>query len=257
MKSMARSPKATEYLKWNRLLKKLSVTPDQILALPQVTPYITRSLKLQRQRVLELLRMSAEPEVTRFLEAYDSHLIPDEVRHQFNYEFYCAVSGIGPLRLLELLAAQIVRSGAQHSAITAALRHPEVVEATITSALIPGPDGRGDRDTLHKAVGFLPQPKGAVTNINLQANAQAGSAAVAVTAPPPELTIRSLTDRFNDARGLTKGAQAQLPEHSESEGEEVPEEIVLDDDDQERVAVMAPAQRLARRMYEEEKSVED
>lgn len=250
---MARFQKTDEYAKWNRLLRKLGVTPEQIRSLPQITPYLTRQLKLPRDRVLDLLRMSAEPEVIRFLEAYDSHLIPDEVRSAFNYEFYCAVSGISPLRLLELLAAQIVRSGAQHSAIAAALRHPEVVEATIQSALVPGPDGRGDRDTLHKAVGFLPQPKGAQTTIHLQANAQSGAAAVAVSAPPPELTIRSLTDRFNDARGLRNTPPA-LAEKNESE--EIPEEIIMDERP-ELVPVMAPAQRLAQRMYEEEKSPEE
>lgn len=249
---MARSPKKREYAGWNRLLRKLSLTPEQILALPQITPYITRHLKLPRSRVLDLLRMSSEPEVARFLEAYDSPLIPDEQRSNFNYEFYCAASGTGPLRLLELLGAQIVRQGAQHSAITAALRHPEVVEATIESALLVGPDGRGDRDTLHKAVGFLPQPKGAVTNINLQANAQSGAAAQVVSAPPPELTIKSLTDRFNDAKGLKGPSQPQLAEKNECE--EIPEEIIKADQD--RVLVMAPAQRLARRMFDEDRAEE-
>lgn len=252
---MARS-QTNEYAKWNRLLRKLSVTPEQIHSLPQITPYLTRSLKLPRQRVIELLRMSAEPEVIKFLEAYDSRLIPDEVRDQFNYEFYCAICGLSPLRLLELLAAQIVRSGAQESAIKAALRHPEVVEATIESALIHGPDGKGDRDTLHKAVGFLPQPKGAQTTIQIQANAQAQAQSASVAAPPPELTIRSLTDRFNDAKGL-RGNPPALAEKNQHE--EIPEDFLEETADErpELVPVMAPAQRLARRMYEEEKSPED
>lgn len=256
---MARSQKTAdhEYLKWNRLLRKLGVTPEQILALPQITPYITRQLKLPRERVIGLLRMSSDAEVTRFLEAYDSHLVPEEQRANFNYEFYCAASGLSPLRLLELLAAQIVRQGAQHSALTAALRHPEVVQATIDSALVLGPDGKGDRDTIHKAVGFLPQPKGAQTTIQIQANAHAGAIAAAVSAPPPELTIKSLTDRFNDAEGLRGTAAPALTEKNDCE--EIPEEILEHGRPElvpELVPVMAPAQRLAQRMYEEAEAEE-
>src|SRR5215472_9876192 len=157
--------------KYNRLLRKLKVDLSSLDSLPQISHYVTRQLRLPREQVINLLRMSSEPEVLKWLSIYDSPAIPEDVRVELPYEVYCAASTTSPLRLLELLAAQIVRSGAQHSAIRAALRHPEVVDATIESALIPGPDGRADRDTLHKAVGFLPQPKGAQMIFNLQANA--------------------------------------------------------------------------------------
>lgn len=114
-------------------------------------------------------------------------------------EAFCLAAGVSPLRVLELLVATIVRQGAQSATIIAAVSHPRVVQKTVEMALTD--DGIEDRTTLHKATGFLPTPKGAQTTVNVSANARANSTAqAAAVAPPPEQTIRRLSDRFNEAR---------------------------------------------------------
>jgi hypothetical protein len=80
----------------------------------------------------------------------------------------------------------------------AALAHPRVVEKTIERALTD--EGIADRMALHKAMGFLPTPKGSQTIISIMQSAQANTAVQTVAAPPPEDTIRRLANRLNEAR---------------------------------------------------------
>jgi hypothetical protein len=249
--------KLTEY---NRLLRRLSTSASAISALPKISAYITHTLKLTRERVLSYLEMSSEPEVRSFLDAYHHSLIPDDLRETFPLELYCAVAKLSPPRLLELLGAQIVRAGAHHSAIMLALRQSEVLDATITSALVVGRDGLGDRNTLHRASGILPTPKGAKTIINVDAHADASATALAaaVSAPPPELTIRNLVDRYNRVKGLNPGDVTATPALPATiEAESVPEfdgdasdDIGDDADVAIPVPVMSPARALAKTMFE-------
>jgi hypothetical protein len=70
-----------------------------------------------------------------------------------------------------------------------------VVEKTIEMALTDG--GTVDRNTLHRATGFTPLPKGSTTIVNVQQNAQ--GQIPSVPAPRPENTIRRLAARFDEA----------------------------------------------------------
>jgi hypothetical protein len=238
-----------------RLLKRLGTSPEAIRSLPQITPFLEHELGsyLPRPRILTLLRLSESEEAKKFLLAYDSPRL-DAVRDELPLEAFCAIAQVNPNRLLEILGGLIIRTGAQKSAIIAALHHPEIVEATVGYALTQ--DGIQDRNTMHKAVGFTPQPKGAQTTITVQTNAQAASLAAQqaqVSAPPPEQTIRTLVDRFHDAAGL-KGSQPQLL--SSNPHEELPEFPDQEDEAAEvpvLVPIMAPAQRLARKMFEHDK----
>jgi hypothetical protein len=99
------------------------------------------------------------------------------------------------LRILEVVAGVAVRLGAQASAILAAVWHPRVVEKTIEMALTDG--GTVDRNTLHRATGFTPLPKGPTTIVNVQQNAQGQP--LGVPAPCPEDTIRRMAELFNEA----------------------------------------------------------
>lgn len=125
-------------------------------------------------------------------------------------EAFCVAVGVSPLRVIELLVAAVVRQGAQASSIIAAVSHPRVVQKTVEMALTD--DGIDDRDTLHRAVSFLPTPKGNTTIINNTPIAHASSSAqAAAVAPPPEQTIRRLSDRFNEARLAATPHIAALP----------------------------------------------
>ena len=56
-------------------------------------------------------------------------------------------------------------------------------------------EGTVDRNTLHRATGFTPLPKGSTTIVNVQQNSQ--GQIPSVPAPRPEDIIRRLSELFN------------------------------------------------------------
>jgi len=160
------------------------------------------------------LQASDSPDARLVLDAYYS--ISQEHRRALPLEAFCLAAGVPTTRIFEVIVGTAVRLGARTSTVLAAVSHPAVVRKTIEMALTD--DGIADRMVLHKAVNFVPSPKGAQTNITIAQNASAsatgGSAIVAaVVAPPPEQTIRRLVDRFNDARLLPSPATPALEAH--------------------------------------------
>jgi len=126
-------------------------------------------------------------------------------------EYFCVAAGVSPLTILGILTGEIVRMGAQASAVIAAVNHPRVVQKSVEMALTD--EGILDRTLLAKATGFLPTPKGSQTNINVQTNANASSAPqTAVVAPAPEQTTRRLADKLNEMRGLPPAQPSNLPD---------------------------------------------
>jgi len=121
--------------------------------------------------------------------------VPESYRRLLPAEAYCCAAAVSPWRILEVITGAAVRLGAQASAILAAVWHPRVVEKTIETALTDG--GTADPNTLHRATGFTPLPKGSTTIVNVQQNAQ--GQVPSVSAPCPGDTIRILAARFNEA----------------------------------------------------------
>jgi hypothetical protein len=189
--------------------KRLGVDPQAVAYQPQITPqlgmlagFIRRigkksgsSVKLPTSPIY-YLRASDAPEATKVLEVYYS--LPQYLRPLLPIEAYAVAAGVGTLRLMEVITTSAIRLSNRTSSAMAAVSHPLVVEKTIEMALTD--DGNAERNTLHRAVAFLPQPKGAQTNITIAQNAtaQANAQAAAVPAPPPEATIRRMVNRFND-----------------------------------------------------------
>jgi len=151
----------------------------------------------------QYLHASDSADAALVLSAYYS--IPKTFARALPVEAFCVAASISPLRILELVTATIVRQGAQASAIIAAVNHPRVVEKTVEMALTD--DGESDRRALDRATGFLPTAKGTQISIAANASASATAQAAAVAAPPPEQTIRRLSDRLNAARGLPVSGQ--------------------------------------------------
>jgi hypothetical protein len=143
------------------------------------------------------LHASDDPDAKKIITVYYS--IPQWARTLLPIEAFCLAAGVSTSRVLEIITAACVRLGAQASTIIAAVSHPSVVQKTVEMALTD--DGIEDRNTLHKAAGFLPTPKSAQTNITVTQNAQVSSQ-VAVSAPSPESTIRTLAEVFNQRKGL-------------------------------------------------------
>lgn len=186
------------------LLAQLKVTDEQLRSSPKITPELGRiSAAISRADINSptdpyyYLTVSDSPEARAILALRES-IIPQR-RRLIPIEAYCLAASISPMRLLEIITATAVRLSAQASAIIAAISHPRVVEKTVERALTD--EGIEDRTTLHKHSGFLPLPKGSQTTIHVAANASAQAVApTIVTAPPPEHTIKTLVDRFNERR---------------------------------------------------------
>jgi hypothetical protein len=222
---------------------RLGVTEEDTLAQPQITPQLRMIAKtIQRagqpkvtRRVLSqkgtttlvddtqhavpyspgadlitswpsYLHASDDPEAKKVISVYYS--VPGWVRSALPVEAFCLASTVSTSRILEILTGVCVRLGAQASTIIAAVSHPSVVQHNVERAL--DHDGEKWTEMLHRATGFIPVPKGSQTNITVTQNASA-TTAVAVSAPSPETTIRTLAEAFNQRRGLAPTSQDALP----------------------------------------------
>lgn len=178
------------------------------------------------------LQASESHEAAELLRCY--HAIPKTFATMLPIEAFCLAASVAPTRILEILTGVIVRLGAQASTVIAAVNHPRVVQKTVEMALTD--EGIEDRAMLHKATGFLPQPKGSQTTIqvnqNAQANASGNGASAIVSAPPPENTIRRLVNRWNDNRALPEDTgTVRIPDilpHEEVMAERKPATVIVE-----------------------------
>jgi hypothetical protein len=272
--SKARSPEAeAAALKLNksnlaraRIYSLLGITAEEVAVAPQITPElreIAQTLKREGQpRVIhklignpatgnitdisvehvdppagadihltwpEHLATDDHADAKKVLIAY--HSVPSG-RKLLSIEAYCVAAKVSPLSILGILVGSIVRRGASGRTIIAMMNQPRVVQKSVEMALTD--DGIADRELLAKATGFLPTPKGAQTIVNVAANANAAATAQSASAPPPEHTVRTLVDLFNEARGLPPASARILPI---AEVDTLPEQMPYEDD--ERVPVDA------------------
>jgi len=215
----------------DRALRILNVTPAQLKSAPQITPqlraiaHVIRGAGIPRATRRQQQQPSAvwtEPaprapygpggDLQRTWPIYLSHVddercqavvaayhrLPAYLLPHVPIEAFCLAANVPPIYVLEQLTLALMRAGAQASSIIASVNAPRVVQKTIEMALTDG--GDRDRAMLHRATGFLPSPKGSQTNITVTQTAQAAASAhAAAMAPPPEATIRRLSDRFNEA----------------------------------------------------------
>ena len=193
------------------------VTPALVRLEPQVTRQLIalgtalmREVQVRDKTILPLgigadverswphmLKLSDLPEAQTISNLYLS--LPLEQARAVPMEAFCYASRISPMRVLEMVTGVLVRQGATAATLLTAVWHPSVVRRTIEAAL---DDSHADRQDLHKAVGFLPTPKGSQTIVNVtQATAVAPPPAI-VPLPSPESTITMLAGAFNEARGL-------------------------------------------------------
>jgi hypothetical protein len=213
--ALATTPKRTIADRRAEAYRALGISPDAIRTVPEITSQLRRSAIPLRAHNLPTspyyyLRCSDADDAMKLMAAYYS--LPSHQSRILPIEAFCVAAGVSPLRILDLYALSCRRVSATVSGILATISHPVVVKKNIERAL---DDNRDDSiqymAMLHKAVGFLPTPKGSQTTVNVTANAQAANATLAA-APPPEQTIRRLVDLFNSGR-----EPAQLPATSATE----------------------------------------
>lgn len=140
-----------------RFLRGTGIKPSQVESVPNISAYFPN-----RQSVLDAIRFSPEPAVAAFLEAYDS--APSEDRKHISFEAIALKAGCNVAELLGAMMFAFRSSQTQKSAMRALDAHPDLVNATILDAMVPG--AVQAKKMLHEAVGFLPTPKGASINLN-------------------------------------------------------------------------------------------
>jgi hypothetical protein len=212
--SFTRTPESLRRLKL--AYETLHISADVITTQPPITSQLRMIAERLRKRRLPIspyyyLKCAPGDSPRRIVSLYYS--LPRDQRNLVPIEAYCLAVEANPLDILEIIVHSIASVSRLSSAAIAHANHPAVVEKTVEMALED--DGIEDRNTLHKAVGFLPTPKGSQITVNASANSAVQSATIlSLPAPPPEATIRRLVDRFNDAqpRALAAAPPADLPE---------------------------------------------
>ena len=199
-----------------RRLSKLYVTLGVDPALLAVQPPIAPKLAAVRAVIsrvypdqadalpldpLVLLRHSADPDALLLLNIH-ARVDDTRVRDIVPVEALALAAGVPVSRVFDMLLAALCRVSREVATMVTAFGHIQVVEDTLQSARLPGPDGDAARAQVHKAVGWLPAPKGSVTNISIAANAAAQTQGAVALAPAPEATVRQLTEKFQAERTL-------------------------------------------------------
>lgn len=107
--------------------------------------------------MLDAMRFSQDPNIVKFLRAYDSGTDVD--RHILPWEAWAVKARLDISTLLGSILIALRQQAVNAIKIKSITTHPAVVEATIKNAKTP--KGYKDREMLHTALGFLPKPKGA------------------------------------------------------------------------------------------------
>lgn len=96
-------------------------------------------------------------EAARFLAAYDTIELNAAERDRLPIEAFCLAAKIPTMRMFGVIAEACGKFSNDAANLIASVHHPEVVKATVASALHPL--GKEDRKMLHLHSGFVPVPK--------------------------------------------------------------------------------------------------
>ena len=203
-------------------LRKLGLKPKSLLAVPQITPLLTDIMAGLKKRGLptdpyHYLDASSDLEARGLMSVYKSSW--KQVRDALPLEAFCVAAGVDPNRILDSLVRVIERVKSLKSAVNLSVSQPEIVETNIAAAM-DIENGYPDRRLHMQVSGLMPMPKGARTVVNVQTSANATAAPVqaVIAAPPPEQTVRRLSERLHAVRAV-------LPEISKVE-----DAILVDED---------------------------
>ncbi len=154
------------------VLRRLDIDPDEVAGCFKITPALiscfgTPNGAFPRKQVLNYLAASPAPVAKAFLKAWNEVRKADQLR--LSVEAICVKADVNPLELLGAIVSAVREVKLRESALKAILAHPDVVDATVASAMILGPQGNADRKLLHESavIGFLPTRKGQEIEINL------------------------------------------------------------------------------------------
>lgn len=204
-----------------QVYSRLAITPEMVAAVPRITPQlqmIERTMKGAGQidagkkgiRCLPYgpgsdiftswsfyIELLEDPDAVAVMRIYRSLSISE--RRALSLEAFCVAANVPSLKVLRLIRDSCIAMSREAASIVASLNHPRVVEKTVEVALTS--EGIADRNTLHKATGFLPTPKSAQTivSVNTSATAQAATAPQIASAPSTDQVVRRLADLLHAA----------------------------------------------------------
>lgn len=116
-----------------------------------------------RQKFLETLKFSTDPEVRKFLEFFWQ--LKTSVQNWIPLEAIFLAAEVSPHLILGAAFTAAQDTIRLKSAFKTIMGHPEIVEKTINRAKTK--EGYREKEMVHKAVGWLPSPKGSSINVNL------------------------------------------------------------------------------------------
>jgi len=160
--------------------KRLGIKPGDMDGVPSVTEKIKAGVG-SIDRAIQALREDDSEDALAFIQKYDS--VSKSDKKFVTLEEIVTASGLTTRRFVEIVTGAIMEQCGDVTKMMVTVAQPEVVKATIKAATdsVPIVATVGNRqrvvgytngdtkamELFHKATGFLPMPKGAVTNINL------------------------------------------------------------------------------------------
>lgn len=131
-----------------------------------------------RQRAIETLKFSKNPEAQKLLQFCEK--LSWKTRQEIPIEALCLAAGSDPTMVAGALILAARDVSRMESSLRTFIGHIDVVDATIKDATerVPVLNKEGDlvghlpasakaQEMVHKAVGWLPQPKGSSVNVNV------------------------------------------------------------------------------------------
>lgn len=94
------------------------------------------------------------------------HMGVVEKRHSSLHQLF-AMEGVNPVKLVGWIASALYVYNVNIAKMINAVKQPEVMEASVDSALLIGKEGFNDREMQLKISGLLKEEKGPLVNINL------------------------------------------------------------------------------------------
>ena len=136
-------------------LRRLAVDEKALQRMPDISEILSEA-GVSKAQAIKTLRFSDDQLAITFLDTYDSLPLTD--RDRVPLEALILKSGVNPVHFLGTLFLAVRENTINRSKMIAMANHPEVMQATVEAALIPG--GYRDREQLHIMTGALPSNKG-------------------------------------------------------------------------------------------------
>lgn len=137
-------------------LRRLGVSREDLSRCPSISP-ILKKARGGLRALLSAMRLAADdPDIGKFLEAYDS--VPTSDLPHLTWEAICLAADVNPKHLLGAVQVAAISFFSNTSRLIAVSSHPAITKARVQYALMPS--GEKDRNALDIMVGALPTAKG-------------------------------------------------------------------------------------------------